>query len=70
MSRAQPQSSTTKNLTKSISTEDSVEGVVQELAGMRNVVDENVPADTDLYVYGANPLELMNFGENGLVVFV
>ena len=53
----QPQSSTTENVTESISTEDSVEGVARELAGMRNVVDENVPADTDYYIYGANPLD-------------
>ena len=37
---------------------------------MRNVVDENVPADTDFYVYCADPLKLVNSGENNLVVFV
>ena len=66
----QPQASTAENLTESISTEDSGEGVARELAGMRNVIDENVPTDTDLYVYGANPLELMDSAENDLVVFV
>ena len=66
----QPEASTAENLTESISTEDSVEGVARELAGMRNVIDEDFPADTDLYVYRADPLKLVNFGENDLVVFV
>ena len=56
-------------MTESISTEDSLEGVARELAGMRNVVDENVPADTDYYVYGANPLGLIKSGENDDVIF-
>ena len=37
---------------------------------MRNVIDEDVPADTDLYVYRADSLKLVNSGENDFVVFV
>ena len=66
----QPLASTAENLTESISTDGSVEGIARELAGMRNVVDKNVPADTDLYVYRADPLKLVNSGENDLVMFV
>ena len=66
----QPQASTAENFTESISAEDSVEGVARELAGMRNITDENVPADTDFYVYRADPLKLVNSGENDLVVLV
>ena len=47
------------NLTESVSTDDSVEGIARELAGMRNVVEENIPNDTDQYVYRADPLKLM-----------
>ena len=66
----QPLASTADNLTESVSTDDSVEGIARELAGMRNVVEENIPNDTDQYVYRADPLKLMNSGENDLVVFV
>ena len=66
----QPQTSTADNLTESVSTDDSVEGIARELAGMRNVAEENIPNDTDRYVYRADPLKLMNSGENDLVVFV
>ena len=69
MSGARQQRTAAENLTESVSTEDSVEGIARELAGMRNVVDESLPADTDHYVYGANPLGLMNSGSNDLVVF-
>ena len=61
----QPLASTADNLTEGVSTDDSVEGIARELAGMRNVVEENVQ-----YVYRADPLKLMNSGENDLVVFV
>ena len=66
----QPLASTADNLTESVSTDDSVEGIARELAGMRNVVEENVPDDTDRYVYRADPLKLVNSGENDLVMFV